>query len=111
MFPLGPFGPFARLCKVHYLRIADLGADSSERRLSTLNVEMCMTQHRSVWVEAHAYFSIRGGGSTGVLRSASTQTRRETHNLWNPDHSDPNKKRVLKPKASSPKFIWCEERC
>ena len=83
----------------------------SEGPQSALNVEMCMVQHRSVWVEARAYFSIRGGGSTGVLRSASTQTRRETHNLWNPDHSDPNKKRVLKPKASSPKFIWCEERC
>jgi hypothetical protein len=39
MFPLGPFGPFARLCKVHYLRIADLGADSSERRLSALRAD------------------------------------------------------------------------
>jgi hypothetical protein len=70
-----------------------------------------MAQHLSVWVEAHAYFSIRSGGSIGAVRSVSTQTHRETHNLWNLDHSCPDKKLVLKPKASSPRFIWCEERC
>ena len=58
---------------------------------------MCMVQHRSVWVEAHDYFSIRGGGSTGVLRSASIQTLREPRSLWNLDHSYPDKKLVLKP--------------
>jgi hypothetical protein len=41
------FGPSTRLCKVHFLRIADLGADRSERRLSALFVEMCIMQHWS----------------------------------------------------------------
>jgi hypothetical protein len=38
------FGPFAKLCKGHYLRIADLGADRSEGPVSALRVEMCMVQ-------------------------------------------------------------------
>jgi hypothetical protein len=72
---------------------------------------MCIAQHLSFCVEAHAYFSIRGGGSTGVLRSASTQTRRGPRDLWNLDHSYPDKKIALKPKDSAHKFIVCEERC
>jgi hypothetical protein len=31
--------------KGSFLRIADIGADRSERQLSALNVEMCMVQH------------------------------------------------------------------
>jgi hypothetical protein len=31
--------------KVHFLRIADLGADRSKRQLSAHNVGMCTAQH------------------------------------------------------------------
>ena len=57
MFPLGPFGPFARLCKVHYLRIADLGADRSERRLSAimafLNMNSPTPNISQLWRNTH----------------------------------------------------------
>ena len=33
--------------KVHFLRIADLGADRSKRQLSALIAEMCIMQHWS----------------------------------------------------------------
>jgi hypothetical protein len=48
-------GPFVRLCKVHFLRIADLGADRSERRLSALGVDRHERAHtcRSLWVATH----------------------------------------------------------
>jgi hypothetical protein len=39
-------GPFALLCKGHYLRrIAVIGAGRSESPQSALHVEMCMVQH------------------------------------------------------------------
>jgi hypothetical protein len=34
--------------KGSFLRIADIGADRSERQLSALHVEMCMAQHLSL---------------------------------------------------------------
>ena len=68
--------------KGSFLRIADIGADRSERQLSALHVEMCMAQHLSlsglsvlvinnVNGDRNCYNRLTGQGHTGCLTNPS----------------------------------------
>lgn len=59
----------AATTKVCFVRTAVTRADRSERQLTALHVDMCMAQRRSIWIEAHANISIRGGGSRVIAES------------------------------------------